>query len=509
MIVEDQSRVVGFLSDPGTYGLSEPVEVMRTHISEIFLAGNRAYKLKRAVRLPYVDFSTVGLRHRACLEEVALNRITAPTLYLGIRRITQDDGGGLAFDGTGTHLDTVVEMVRFPQECLFDRMALDGRLTPELLSETARAIARFHKAAPVICRGTGSQNMAEVFTINEAGFRTSSVFSTDEVETITQLFRKRLKDHAEVLDTRGQAGHIRRCHGDLHLRNICLFDDAPRLFDCIDFNSRIATSDVLYDLAFLLMDLWHRGLRRFANLVVNRYLDETQDDGGFGLLPFFMATRAAVRAHVTATQASEAVGEAAERLSVEARSYYDLALDLLRPSLPSLLAIGGLSGSGKTTVSEFIACDIGIGPGARIIESDRVRKRMHGVAPEARLPATAYRPEVSEAVYHELGRIAGRILEQDAPTLVEAVFQRAGDRTAIEDVARLAGAPFRGIWLEADPSVLWDRVSRRAAGPSDADTSVLARQLEGPDADAGWLHIDASGSVEAVSAAILAAIGSR
>ena len=506
MIVEDQSSVVSFLSSHESYGVAGPVEVIGTHISEVFLAGDRAYKLKRAVRLPYVDFSTVSLRHRACQEELVLNRLTAPTLYLGIRRITREDSGQLVFDGLGTHVDTVVEMVRFTQESLFDRMALDGRLTPELMTETARSIARFHQAAPVVSCGTGSDNIGRVLAINEAGFRTSSVFSEDEVQAISQLFRARLHEHAALLDHRAEAGRIRRCHGDLHLRNICMFEGAPHLFDCIEFNPQIAISDVLYDLAFLLMDLWHRGLRRLANLVLNRYLDEVQDDDGFGLLPFFMATRAAVRAHVTATQACEAERDRAAVLSTEARSYYVLALDLLQTSGASLVAIAGLSGSGKTTVAELLACDIGRAPGARIIESDRIRKSMHGVAAESRLPASAYQPEVSMKVYRELERRAAFILERGGCALVDAVYQRPGDRKAIEDVARHAGVPFLGVWLEADPAVLWDRVRHRMRGPSDADTSVLAQQLERGQDHIGWLHLDASGSTEAVSDAILAAI---
>lgn len=506
MIVEDQTSVVSFLSAHESYGVAGPVEVIGTHISEVFLAGDRAYKLKRAVRLPYVDFSTVALRHHACQEEVVLNRLTAPTLYLGIRRITREDTGELAFDGAGRHVDTVVEMVRFTQESLFDRMALDGRLTPELMTETAQSIARFHHAAPVISSGTGSENVARVLAINEAGFRTSSVFSEDEVQAISKLFRARLHEHTALLDRRAEAGRIRRCHGDLHLRNICMFEGAPHLFDCIEFNPQIAISDVLYDLAFLLMDLWHRGLRRLANLVLNRYLDEVQDDDGFGLLPFLMATRAAVRAHVTATQACEAEKDRAAVLSTEARSYYVLALDLLQTSVASLVAIAGLSGSGKTTVAELLACDIGRAPGARIIESDRIRKSMHGVAAETRLPASAYQPEVSMKVYRELERRAAFILERGGCALVDAVYPRPGDRKAIEDVARHAGVPFLGVWLEADPAVLWDRVRHRLGGPSDADTSVLAQQLERGQDNIGWLHLDASGSTEAVSDAILTAI---
>ena len=305
MIVEDQQSVAAMLMDPAAYGESGPVEAIETHISRIFLVGQRAYKIKRAVRLPYVDFSTPALRLAACEKEVELNSRTAPGLYLGVRRITREAGGELAFDGSGELVDAAIEMVRFDQSKLLDRMAVGGELTPALMTAVARMIVRYHRGAPEIHRGSGSSNLAGVLAINEAGFATSHVFDEAEIKAFTGIFRTALARHCELLDRREAAGKIRRCHGDLHLRNICLFDGEPRLFDCIEFNDQIASIDVLYDLAFLLMDLWHRGFPELANLVMNRYLDEADDEDGFILLPFFMAVRAAVRAHVTATQIEE------------------------------------------------------------------------------------------------------------------------------------------------------------------------------------------------------------
>lgn len=496
MIMEDQSAVIAFLSAPATYGLGESVEVIRTHISEVFLAGGRAYKMKRAVKLPYVDFSTIERRLEACQDEVSLNSLTAPDLYLGIRRITRDSDGRLALDGAGDLVEVVVEMVRFAQEALFDRMAMDGGLTLPLMTETARAIARFHRSAPVISSGTGSDNMANVLAINEAGFRTSQIFTVDEVSRIAAVFRSRLDEHAEVLDRRSDAGRIRRCHGDLHLRNICLMQGEPRLFDCIEFNLQIATTDVLYDLAFLLMDLWHRGDRMRANWVMNRYLDEAQDEDGFCLLPFFMATRAAVRAHVTATQASEAEGEAGSSLAAEARSYYELALTLLQKAPARLVAIGGLSGSGKSSLADAFAPVLGVAPGARIIESDRIRKALHDVPAETRLPPAAYRPEISKKVYAEMAWRAAVILGQGGCAVVDAVFERHDDRLQVERTAAEAGTPFLGAWLEAEPLLLWERVSSRSGGASDANTEILAQQLERRPRDVGWRQLDAGRSID-------------
>jgi len=502
MIVEDQAATVAFLSDPATHGGVGPVDTMETHISRIFLAGERVFKMKRAVKLPYVDFSTPGRRLEACRREVEFNGATTPELYRGVRSVTRRADGGLAFDGGGELVDAVVEMTRFDQQALFDRMALTGQLTPDLMTETARMIVRFHRGAPVVHSGGGTANIAGVLDINEAAFATSGTFAADDIAPLNHAFRQALESHAALLDRREAAGKVRRCHGDLHLRNIVLVNGAPRLFDCIEFNDAIASIDTLYDLAFLLMDLWHRGFEAFANRVMNRYLDEADDEDGFPLLPFFMAIRAAVRAHVTATRIDEG-SDPEGRLAAEARSYFDLAARLLRPCPNRLVAIGGLSGTGKTTVAEALAPSLGPPPGARIVESDRVRKAMHGVPAETRLPPKAYLPETSERVYAEMAWRAGLILSEGGTVVADAVFDRRHDRERIEAVASMRSVPFRGIWLDADPALLWERVRDRAGGPSDATVDVLARQLARKAACDDWEKIDAAAETAAIVRAIL------
>lgn len=506
MIVEDQAPTVAFLRRPESHGLDGAVEVMETHISVIFLAGARAFKLKRAVRLPYADFSTPALRLAACETEVALNRRTAPSLYRGVRRITRAADGGLAFDGDGATVDAVVEMTRFPQDALFDRMAREGRLDAPLMARLAEEIAAFHAAAPAVGGEGGADVMRGVLDINAAGFATSRVFGDDEVAAFDARFRRALEGHAERLDRRAAAGRLRRCHGDLHLRNICLFEGRPQLFDCIEFNDRIATVDTLYDLAFLLMDLWHRELPAFASLVVNRYLDVTGDEDGFVLLPFFMAVRAAVRAHVTATQADE-TGDADGRLARTARAYFALAQALLVPGRGCVVAIGGLSGSGKSTVAEALAPHVGPPPGARLYESDRIRKAMHGVASATRLPDAAYGSEVSERVYDALARRSAALAADGVAVVADAVYDRPARRAAVAARAAAAGVAFLGVWLAAPAETLRARVAARAKGPSDATVAVLERQLaRDPGAD-DWLAVDAARPVADSVAAIRAALG--
>lgn len=476
--------------------------VVETHISFVVLGRDRVLKLKRAIRLPYLDFSTAPRRLAACEAEVALNRRTAPGLYRGVRRITREADGRLALDGDGPLVDACVEMARFDEETLFDRLAERDALPDAILDRLAEAIAGFHDEAAVDRTRPGSAVLAAVLNINARGFATSTVFPPAELDPLLAAFRRGLAAAAPMLDARGQAGAIRRCHGDLHLRNICLVDGRPTLFDCLEFDEAMATTDVLYDLAFVVMDLWHRGRRAAANRVVNRYADARGEGAGLALLPFVMAVRAAVRAHVAATRAGECDGDARRAAVAEARGYFDLARALLAPAPPRLVAIGGHSGTGKSTIAAMVAADLGAPPGARILSSDRTRKRLLGVAPTTRLPAAAYRPEVSERVYATVAAEAAALLAAGVSVIAESVFDREADRARIA----AAGRPFAGIWLSAATAVRQRRVAARVNDPSDATPEIAARQAERETGAMTWTVIDAEGTAEAVAARVRRAL---
>ncbi|MCB1467202.1 MAG: aminoglycoside phosphotransferase, partial [Rhizobiaceae bacterium] len=236
MIVEDQSDTIAFLQDPASHGLPGPVERIETHISEIFLLGDKAFKLKRAVSLPYADFSTPELRLEFCRREVERNRRTAPGLYRGVRTIVRNDGGRFQFGGDGKLVDAVVEMVRFDGQTILDNMAKRDAISPGLMRDVADEIAAFHGGLEPVTGVRGSALMNEVLEINESGFATSDVFSGEEIAQLCSDFRLALEKHQQRLDRRSDEGHIRLGHGDLHLRNICMFNDRPTLFDCIEFN---------------------------------------------------------------------------------------------------------------------------------------------------------------------------------------------------------------------------------------------------------------------------------
>jgi hypothetical protein len=508
MPVEDQSAAIAFLRDPSSHGIITPVEVIETHISLIFLAGDKAYKLKRAVKLPYADFSTLPLRHRYCEAELALNSRTAPEIYAGIRALTQDSRGKIAFDGEGVPIDYVVEMHRFSQDMLFDRMAEAGSLPKTLMEQTAERIADFHKMAEVLHTGSGHANLAAILDINHAAFSAVALFTADETNHLNRLFRAALSHHATLLDKRECAGMIRHCHGDLHLHNIFLGPEGPRMFDCIDFNEHLATSDILYDLAFLLMDLWHRDLPDFANTVVNRYLDRTGDDAGYGLMPFFLALRAAIRAHVGATQLRD-LGDPSGHAAEEAIAYRDLAVALLQRREPVLVAIGGLSGSGKSTLAETMAPHLGLAPGARLLESDRLRRAMLGHPRGHPMPPAAYEPKVSERVYAVIAEKADAVLKSGGCVIANAVFAHAGERHAMEAVARANGVPFTGIWLDADPTVLQTRIEARPVMDSDATVRVLDQQLERGTGPIDWHRIDAARPAASVAQEALNVLAAR
>ena len=330
MLVDEQIETIQFLER--LLGERSPVEVMTTHASMILLTEDRAYKLKRAVRFPYLDYSTAQQRHTACQAELSLNRRTAPEIYIGVHTITREADGQLALDGAGPLIDALVEMHRFDQECLLDRMAQQGSLTSTIMADLAHRIAVFHHDAAISLEHGGVKGIAGVLEINERSLRATGLVPDDVATTFSKNFRQALEHHSDVLERRRLSGKVRRCHGDLILRNICLWHGTPTLFDCLEFDENLATIDVLYDLAFLLMDLWHRNQQQLANTLLNRYLDEADETDGLGLIPFFMAIRAAVRAHVTAAQAEHASLDTVTGLLSEARQYFDLAESLLKPA---------------------------------------------------------------------------------------------------------------------------------------------------------------------------------
>ncbi len=510
--VADQAPVARLLADPATHGPSEGEEVRRldTHASMVFLAGERAYKVKRAVAFPYMDFSTLDKRREACATELARNRRTAPELYLGVRPVVRGADGALALgelqpEGPAAETRDVVEWVvvmrRFPQEALLSHVAEAGRLDAATVDALARAVAAFHEAAEPVAGG-GAEALGWVVDENAAEFPESpELFDPEAAARLSEASRRALEDLRALLDRRTDEGLVRRCHGDLHLRNVVLLDGAPRLFDAVEFNDAIACIDVLYDLSFLVMDLDRRGLDWAANRVLNRYLQQRDDLEGLAAMPLFLSLRAAIRAKVGASAlAAQTDAARREELRGEIADYFAAARAYLDPAPPALVAVGGVSGTGKTTVARRLAPGLGAPPGALLFRSDVERKRIFGVAEEERLPESAYQGRINAQVYERMLDRARRGLAAGRGVIVEATFLRREDRATVRKLAEQAGVPFCGLWLTAPRETLMDRVAAREGDASDATPTVVAGQLERAPGDGiAWPAVDASGAPEAVA----------
>jgi len=499
-ITQDQSATVILLEDPATHGGAVP-ERVDTHAAVVFLAGDLAYKLKRAVWFPFLDFTTLDKRRAACEAEVRLNRRTAPDFYLGCRPVTRQKDGALALDGDGEPVEWLVVMRRFDQDLLFDRMAERGDLTATHITELADEIAAFHAAAEPRPDHGGSAALRWIVEddIQELAAM-SETFGAAGVEALHHLSDEALRGCAALLDARRAAGFVRHCHGDLHLRNIFLWQGRPTLFDCLEFDETLACTDVLYDLAFLLMDLEHRGRRDFANLAFNRYLQRTGDLGGLPAVALFLSCRAAIRAKVEASGAAYQQDEAeAEARRAAAREYLKLATGFLTPHAPRLIGIGGESGSGKSTVAALAAPHLGEAPGALVIRSDVTRKRLFGRRLEEPLPQDAYDREATERTYAQVIADARAGLAAGMTVIADAVYADPAERDALEAAARDAGVPFLGLWLDAPLEARIRRVGGRSGDASDATAQFLRGHPSREKGAMRWARIDASGSAEEVA----------
>jgi uncharacterized protein len=495
---EPQGAVFAFMCDPATHG-GKKVRRIDTHAAAVFLAGGRAYKVKRAVEFPFLDYSTTAKRKAACEAELEVNRPFAPAIYRRAVPITRAPDGRLALDGDGTPVEWAVEMRRFDEDATLDRFAERGKIDTTLADALARVVAKAHAGAPVVAAEPWLDALAHFIDQNDAAFREiPDLFPADEAARLIAKSRDALDRLRPLLVARGERGLVRRGHGDLHLGNIALIDGAPVPFDAIEFDPLIAAGDVLYDLAFLLMDLTERGLNAAANVVLNRYLAETRrldDLDALGALPLFLSLRAAIRAKVTAARLSDTDAAERPKIAKAATTYFRFACQFIDPPKPTLTAVGGLSGTGKSVLARGVAPDVLPCPGAVLLRSDVERKAMFGVGETDRLPAEAYDLRQTEKVYASLADKARRVIAAGHSVIVDAVFARPQERADIAAVAP-AGVRFQGLFLVTDLGVRVARVGARHGDASDANEAI-ARQQESYDVGTlDWTGIDVSGTPE-------------
>jgi aminoglycoside phosphotransferase family enzyme/predicted kinase len=486
-IPEQQQEVAGFLAALAGR------EAIQTHISAVFVGADTVWKLKKAVRMPFLDFSTVDGRAHFLRRELALNKPSAPGIYRDVIAVSRRPDGSLMLGGDKA-IDWVLRMAPVPSTDFLDAIAVRGALTPRLLDDLGDCVAAYHAGlAPV----TGWDSAAAFLRVTRGN--AVSALAAGLPDADVRMWQDRMESAVARqrgwLTDRSVSGYVRRCHGDLHLGNICLWEGKPVAFDALEFDEALATIDVGYDLAFLLMDLDMRVGRGAANRVMNRYVARTGDIAVAGF-PMFLSQRAMIRAHVLA-----AMGR-------DAGMYLDAAAGYLAPAPPVVVAIGGLQGTGKSTLARAVATALGVAPGALVVRSDETRKRLHGAAPEGRLPPEAYSDVANVATNQAVIAQARVAALAGHAVIVDATFLDVAVRRDLATVVGQAGIPFVGIWLQAPLSVLEARVGAREGDASDATVAVLRRSAAHNPGPGDWLAVDAGDGTQALQI-VLQAIRSR
>ena len=487
-IPQSQAEVAAFLA-----GLAGATPI-QTHISAIFVGRDTAWKMKKAVALGFLDFSTLAARAHFCRRELELNQPAAPGIYRDVVAITRAPDGSLHEGGAGEVVEWVLRMAPIPASDFLDAVAARGGLTPALLDALGDAVFTLHQAAPKVVGLDAPGAMEAVLSGNLRAARAAGLPEA-AITPLAARFQTALRAAAPSLMDRAAEGRIRRCHGDLHLGNLCLWQGRPTPFDALEFDEALARIDTGYDLAFLLMDLDRQAGRAAANRVLNRYLARSGDYGVLGLLPLWLALRALVRAHVEAARGRDGVpllGAAAEYLA---------------PPPPCLIAVGGLQGTGKSTLARGLAPSLGAAPGAVLLRSDELRKRRFGLAPEAPLPPEAYTEAISTTTHEELFMNAEAALRQGHAVALDAMFLDAGHRQRAAAIAVSVGVPFQGFWLEAPMEILKSRILARRGDASDATIAVLERSAHSDPGAIDWHRLDAAGDALGAARQALGVLG--
>lgn len=462
------------------------VELIETHISWVFLAGEYAFKIKKPANFGFLDFSTLEKRRFFCEEELRLNRRTAPELYLGMVPIMRGPHTPGAPGGDRV-IEYALKMRRFPQEALADNVAQRGALGPAEVDAIAAAVAAFHAALPAAPADSdygAPEHVAAPALQNFA--QLDELVAADAGERVLladlQDWTRRESAHLhEVLAARRHDGFVRECHGDLHLGNIAFLDGRPTLFDCIEFNPELRWIDVMNEVAFLVMDLIRHRLDWAAWRLLSAYLEATGDYAGMRVLRYYLVYRAMVRAKVARLRAAQcqvaAAGAGALR---EYDEYLDLARSLAASARPALVLMHGLSGAGKSTIAQAIVAHVG----AVRVRSDVERKRLHGLAAATRTQAEPdggiYSAAATRATYDRLEQVARDVVDSGYTVVVDAAFLRRAERDRFGALAAERGVPFLIVACSADEETLRARLVRREVARSDASeagVAVLERQL--------------------------------
>lgn len=485
-MTQQANPLIEALQQPEIYPHAvDNLTVLETHISWLVLTGPYAYKIKKPLNLGFLDFSTLDKRRHYCDEELRLNQRLAPEIYLEVIPVT----GSIArprLGGSGTPLEYAVKMVQFPQQARLDYCLQRGELSPQGINSLADKVAQFHQALTSAPQDslygmpeTVLQPALENFEQLDNLLKEEA--DREQVASLRQWTEAQWQSLQTEFSARKKAGFVRECHGDLHLGNIAWVKGQFIIFDCIEFNENLRWIDVINELAFLVMDLEHRGRPDLAWRALNAYLERSGDYSGLAVLRYYQVYRSLVRAKVTAIRLGQAVHSAAERQAIQEsyRGYPELALSYTHPPETPLIITHGLSGSGKTTLSEPLIERLG----AIRLRSDIERKRLHGLKPQERpgqgVASGMYSAKSSGRVYQHLQELAQTTISAGYPAIIDAAFLKQAQRQAFQDLARKLGVPFAILDFRCEPQQLQQRIrarQRENQDASDADLAVLEHQ---------------------------------
>ncbi|MEH6494168.1 MAG: AAA family ATPase [Pseudomonas marincola] len=491
----------------------DDVQQVETHGATVLLGRKHALKIKKPVKYDHMDFSTPEQRRRFCEHEVKLNQRTASELYIGVFGIYLTDDHKISLTGSSTPIDYFIKMNRFADEDRLDNF-IEREGISEILGENlCTEISKFHLGIAPIKQLDAIPDFHSVIDQNftQLDEHCPVLFNLDDVRAYRKNLHETYKTLKPLERIRIDDGWIRAGHGDLHLQNICMVEGKPLLFDAIEYEDDFVVGDVLYDISFLIMDLWQKSQKLAANLIFNKYLFQMgwiktpNSLASLALLPFFLSMRSGIRTHVAASRYAQSQN------ANDKTRYADVAVDLLKDSKafletrdPVVIAIGGFSGSGKSTLAANLAHHIGDAPGALRIRSDVIRRLLIGWDDYSPMPQTAYTVAQSIAVYAHMKEIVTQAVTAGHSVIIDAVLDRNEDRSAFSNLAKDLDAEFIGLWLSVDEHIMSDRIGGRTRDASDATVEVMRAQMaRNPDAVTDWINLDASGTETEITNAAL------
>lgn len=460
------------------HSADDDIELIQTHVSAVFLTGDYAYKLKKEVNFGFLDYSTLEKRKHFLEAEIEMNNAIAPELYLEVVSITKE-GDNYTLNGKGKAVEYALKMRQFPQENLFINLFEAGKLDIEKMTELGKIVAQFHESAKINDYISSFGKVDKVKEAFDENYQQTQGYigraQTQEQLTETQAYTdKFFAEKAALFEKRITDNKIKECHGDLHLKNICLWQDKIQLFDRIEFNEPFRFVDVMYDVAFVMMDLEAREKPDFANAFLNAYLEQTGDYEGLPLLHLYLSRQAYVRAKVTSfllddPNVPEKVKQEAQ---VTASNYYRQAWEYTQNLTGKLIVMSGLSGSGKTTVAKTIARK----HSAVHLRSDAVRKQLAGISVEGKGSNAIYTPEMSQKTYARLCQLGIMLAQEGFTVILDAKYDRINYRKQVIDAARDNDISLQIINCTAPMDVMRDRIDQRRGDISDATADLLASQ---------------------------------